>query len=1275
MTDFQKPFSSDSSQKIKQDINGNQNQAIGQVLGGMVVYGQVIYNNAPVKSAGISQLKNAEIGPNPYQGLLAFQEADGERFFGRDAQIQELWEKFHNLHKNESAIRLLSIYGPSGSGKSSVARAGLIPALAKQPLPGRDRARVVVMVPGSHPLEALATVLARIATNDITPVAKTREFASELKETNSEEKYDGLRRIADALPEIEIKPLIILVDQFEEIFTLCENQSERDVFIANLLCTISESSKRVSAIITLRSDFLGATQKYPQLNQLISSQGFLVTAMSIESLRAAITKPAESAGHPLDQATVNLLIEQTEGREGALPLLQFSLTRIWAGLTKGKKPAKTLAEIGGVGGALAGEAQRIYESLSPNEQEVARRVFLGLVQLGEGTQDTRRRTKIASLTSYREQSVHVKKVIDRFADREARLISLSVSDGSETAEVSHEALLENWKRLREWLEHNREDIRFQRRLEETAQLWDSNGRPEGSLWRSPDLNRLEKFCDNAEKGNITLQMTDLQKAFYHAAMDAQEQERHRKRQSIVQKEKQTKRILRLSGFIGFLGLTAIGLGGLSIWRGIEIQKSQIATLNNLSKAELASNNHLDALVASVKAGEQLQGMLSFTVPSDLYRATEAQLHQAVQRIWGYKHLKGHPGGAYTVSFSPDGKFIASGGLDKQVNLWNTSKQKLENDRVEHEDRVTDITFSPNGKIIASASEDGEIKIWNIDTGKKRSLGKKPKDNRVSRIAFSPDGEIIASVSSKSKSIKFWHLKGEKTESKLNQYSNEVSRIAFSPDGEKIVSGSIDGKICLWEFINNKASSKPIFPCFFHSQNKKIRDIKFSHDGKIIASTSADETVKLWRLNNETFNNKPFNIFDKFGTTVNSITFSPCGEMIATANEDNTIKLLSIEAQDTNMQELLTLKGHDSAVKDISFSTTSSHLVSASLDNSIRLWDLEKLLPQKTLRNHSGAVNGLDFNPDNQALASASDNETFISFPLNKKYLKLQHIDSTVNSILFHPKKQILFSAGQDKTIKFWDLNKSKSEPRILHGHTGPVNSLSYSPTNNLLVSASDDDTIRLWNLNDTEVVNQPIKGHAGNIYGVSFSPDGKMLASASEDHTVKLWSIEGKLLGTTLNHSSSVNAVSFSPDSQLLASASDDRKIRIWNIKNLEDSPLCIFEGHEEPVLDVSFSPDGEFLTSASEDHTVKVWFHKTCRELQTFWGHKDSVSRVHFYSEPEKYLLASASWDGTVKIWNYDPDLQMNLDEAITHSCKWLTNYWQYNTSAGEREHRSPCQ
>ena len=404
--DYKSASSSDSTTQNHQEVGKNQGQAINQMVGEIVIGQLTVYLSHVQTEAKSPQPDATNLGDNPYRGLLAFRETDGDRFFGRETQIEQLWQKFCHLDEDQSTVRILPIYGPSGSGKSSLARAGLIPALGKKTLPGRDCARLAVLVPGTHPLEALAMVLARIATNDLTPVEKSQEFERVLKTKSDEGNYKGLRRIADVLPDIDFSPLIILVDQFEEVYTyaLSLEQTEREAFIAerdafieNLLCAAAEPTKRVSVILTLRSDFLGDTQQHPRLNKLFSTQGFLVPIMQREELEVAIAKPAEQAGYKLDKAIVTLLVEQTQGREGTLPLLQFALTRIWEGLQNGVDPATTLENIGGVGGALAGEAQRLYESLSSEEQAIARSIFLALVQLNEDSGDTRRRAAVSEL--------------------------------------------------------------------------------------------------------------------------------------------------------------------------------------------------------------------------------------------------------------------------------------------------------------------------------------------------------------------------------------------------------------------------------------------------------------------------------------------------------------------------------------------------------------------------------------------------------------------------------------------------------------------------------------------------------------------------------------------------------------------------------------------------------------------------------------------------------------------------------------------------------------
>ncbi|MEL7226654.1 MAG: ATP-binding protein, partial [Cyanobacteria bacterium J06576_12] len=413
-------------------------RAVGSAIiagDGNTIY--VIQQTTDLKREQTTPKQTAGIAPNPYKGLAAFKETDAAHYFGREVQIERLWQRFQSLYAQSEVPRFLPILGPSGCGKSSLARAGFIPELARKPLPGKERMRVAVLVPGARPLEALAGVLAKAVTRDPSPVEKAEEFERVLNKSNEADEYEGLRRIANLIPDIRETPLVILVDQFEEVYSLCKNAEQRQAFIDNLLHAASEPTGEVSVAITLRSDFLSETHRHKKLNQIIGSdQSAIVPAMTTAELRRAISEPAKQAGQSLDGATIELLIKDSEDREGALPLLQFALARIWDGLNEGKTPSATYREMNGVGGALAGKAQETYDRLSEIEQKVARRVFVGLVQLGEGSRDTRRRVVVESLITKQDDPDRVKRVIRQFSSSGARLISLSSDDGHEIAEVT-----------------------------------------------------------------------------------------------------------------------------------------------------------------------------------------------------------------------------------------------------------------------------------------------------------------------------------------------------------------------------------------------------------------------------------------------------------------------------------------------------------------------------------------------------------------------------------------------------------------------------------------------------------------------------------------------------------------------------------------------------------------------------------------------------------------------------------------------------------------------
>lgn len=514
------PARDDRSISVGRDAHGN-----AFVTGDNNHVTVVVYQTVrPVEQADARSQASGQsaLSGNPYVGLSAFHEEDAKYFFGRENLIEQLWNDLSRLHAGLRP-RFLPILGPSGCGKSSLARAGLIPELAERPLPGWKDSRIAVLTPGTRPLESLAAILARVETEDCVPFERKDAFAKRLMQPNNDGDYDGLLGVANTLPDIEAKPLVVFVDQFEEVYSLCNSTSDRNAFIENLLFAACDASVRVSVVITLRTDFLEETQAHETLNQLVCSkeQMFIVPAMTSAELRRSITRPAQLFGHPLDDDTVDTLIEQTRGREGALPLLQFALTRIWEGLADGKQPGETLEEIGGVGGALADKATSIFDGLNEGEKDTARRMLLGLVQLDDGVRATRRRASISSLVGLGDNPRQARDIIRCFSAAGVRLLTVSSSEGDETVEVTHEALLDRWTQFREWIEQHRGILLWRSRLEPLLLEWQGN-RQSQTLLRGNMLLEAEGWLERRADD-----LTSIEQDFIRASRAQQRREKGR----------------------------------------------------------------------------------------------------------------------------------------------------------------------------------------------------------------------------------------------------------------------------------------------------------------------------------------------------------------------------------------------------------------------------------------------------------------------------------------------------------------------------------------------------------------------------------------------------------------------------------------------------------------------------------------------------------------------------------------------------------------------------
>ncbi|MFZ1396986.1 MAG: protein kinase, partial [Candidatus Promineifilaceae bacterium] len=467
---------------------------------------------------------------NPYQGLQAFTESDADNFFGRETLVQELLGK---LSDGSDLERFVAVVGPSGSGKSSLVKAGLLPALRRGGLPGSDDWFIVDMTPGDQPWEELEAALLRIAVNP----------PDSLLNQLQEGPRGLLRAVQRCLPNDDATELVLLIDQFEELFTLVTEEGVREQFLQGLVTAVLDPRSRLRIILTMRADFTDRPLQYVDFGELLQQRLALILPLTPDELTRAITKPVENLGMSLAPELVATIMQDVGSQPGMLPLLQYALTELF---DKRQEQVITLAhyrETGGVTGALASRADEIFNQLSPAEQAATRQIFLRLVTLGEGVEDTRRRVPLAELENLTvnsdqlsvnsEPNTDYRTPITEYGKR--RLLTFdhdSITRGP-TVEVAHEALLREWPRLRGWLRESREDVRRQRLLAQAAQQWHDNGQDGSYLLRGSRLTSFEAWAEAT-----TVALTVDEQHYLQTSITARD-ERHAAEEARRQRELET----------------------------------------------------------------------------------------------------------------------------------------------------------------------------------------------------------------------------------------------------------------------------------------------------------------------------------------------------------------------------------------------------------------------------------------------------------------------------------------------------------------------------------------------------------------------------------------------------------------------------------------------------------------------------------------------------------------------------------------------------------------
>ena len=1157
------------------------------------------------------------LGLCPYKGLNYFEEADADLFVGREALTAKLVERVLSLASKyqPSESRFLGIVGASGSGKSSLVRAGLVSALRWKKI--STDWHIYILTPTAHPLESLARALTP-ESNSVTAIATLMDDLAQ--DPRSLQIF--ARRKWGSKNGLNL----LLVDQFEELFSLCHSEAERASFIDNLLTASSEVEGTTTVVITLRADFYAHCAGYVQLREALARHQEYIGAMNDEELRRAIEEPAQRGRWEFETGLVDLLLHDVGHEPGALPLLSHALLETWQRRRGRMITLSGYASSGGVRGAIAETAETVFtDQFTHDQQAIARRIFVRLTELSDetSTADTRRRATFEELILRPEEEASTRAVLKALAD--ARLITTS----ADSAEVAHEALIREWPTLRRWLEDNREGLRIQQQLTEAAQAWSMMNRESDMLYRgarlaqsrewavshADEMNPLEHEFLNASITHSEYEVAEReaqQQRELEAARSLAEMQRARADSENYRAEEQGRSANRLrlrNRVIFMVGTLALILAILAWAFSLRSNESAVRAEKNLSIAQanaataeaerqraehearfararewaVAALNNLDvdperSILLALQAVKETYETDHVVLPE-----VESALHQAVMASHVRMTIPAHTQTVLGIAYSPDGKRLATASQDGTAKVWDVSsgEEKFTLD-ILRQSGVNAIVYSSDGQLLATSSDDGQANVWDANTGREL-LSLRGHTNEVWAIVFSADGKRIATASIDG-TAKIWNAT---TGELLRTFAGQggcVGSVAFSPDGMRAVTASCDNSLAkVWDINSGQELLTVSTP------EDEFTSAIFSPDGAQVAFGNYVWDGVTGKL-----------LFHLSGHTniVHNVVYSVDGKRLATTSRDRTVRVWDAATG----EELLTLWGHKAPVYPVAFSSDGKHLATGDEAGVVRIWDIIPDQELLTLTNPTGTeVGRILFSPDGSHLFVAYEyTSSGGSFPGAPGFIKV--LNATTGEGVF-----------------------TLPRPTIIVGE------MAVSPDGALLAASTRDPTPKVWDAATGREVLK-LSGHTGNVFGIAFSPDGKRLATGSpEDNTAKVWDVAtGEMLITLTGHEDGVFSVAFSPDGTRLATTSWDRTAKVWDLAS--GQVVSTLTGHTDDVNDVAFDPNGNFIATASRDGTARLWDPATGQELFTLSGHTSTVSALNI--SPDGTRLATAGTDGTVKVW-----------------------------------------
>ncbi|MDX1615106.1 MAG: protein kinase [Candidatus Promineifilaceae bacterium] len=1164
---------------------------------------------------------------NPFKGLRPFDETDAAEFYGRETLVQDLLSQLGQEH---DLARFLAVVGSSGSGKSSAVRAGLLPALRRGGLPGSESWFITDMMPGSDPFRELERALLRVAVY----------HPGELLERLQRERTGLLHAAAALLPDDEVTELLLVVDQFEELFTLVEDEATRATFLDSLITAVLSPESRLRLVITLRADFADRPLQYVDFGELIRHRSAFVLPLTPDELEEAITRPVLQLGLRVEPELTATIIHDVGNQPGALPLLQYALTELFEQRQDGWLTLQAYQENGGVSGALARRADSIYEALPPAAQIASKQLFLRLISLSEGSEDTRRRVLRHELQTLQlpgdADSAALDRAIAQFGHFRLLTFDRDPATREPTVEVAHEALLREWGRLRRWLADSRADIRRQRLLSQQAREWRSAAEEHGLLLQGTHLNQFEGWLERTD-----IALTKSEKAFLTASLEArrrhQSVEKARRQRELEtarqladeqsrraeEQSRAARRLRRLAAGLALVLLLTLGLG----WLANDQRATAQASFVKAERIRLASQaqNALDR-----GEGGEVPALLALRSLALAYSPeADAALQHALRRGFSRQQYLGHTDMVVTALFSPNGRFVVTSSHDGSLRLWQAQTGEEIRQYIGHAAPVWRHTLSPDGDRILSGSLDGTARLWNTGTG--AELQRFSHDGVVAAVDFSPDGR--QALTSGGPVLYLWELATGAEVRRFEGHTDTVFTAVFSPDGRYLASAGQDAIVRLWETDSGVELRQ------LRGHTDWIGNADFSPDGRYLLTGSADRTARIWEVETGLELRRLVGHTDE----VFSAYFSPDGRLVVTGGRDKTARLWDPRTG----RELGQILGHTGGVF-ANFSPDGRFVVTGSEDRTARLWDLASATEPQTIIHsaggHTSHHTAAAISADGQlVLADQGDGAIRLwRAPTSELMGQILLPGDSANSLTFSPDGSLALAASSNGAVYLIDA-RSEQEPSLLAGHSGDVWAGAFSPDGRLALTGADDGTVRLWEVVTGREMRQ-FRGLTGPVRSVAFSPDGRQILSGGDDELV-LWRADsGQEVRRFDGQHGAALALTFAPDGQAVASGHDDHVVVLWDAET--GRMLRQFVGHADQVSQVAFSPDGHYLLTGSADHTARLWDVHTGRLLHQYVGHESPLLTVGFSEDGHQVYTAD---QGNVYAW------RTTLADLIDFTCKQL--------------------